>query len=149
MLEKTRKRKHMERRKFMALCGTGLLVGVPGCATGTDNTESPTATPEPQASVLRIQVQNSDTTAQDVTFRLKTQSPGADVLEQFGLTDVAPDTTETVSRTELPAGNYELEILLPRGSWTFRWAGYECEQKQFEIRLSEEGNRVADRCLDE
>jgi hypothetical protein len=71
------------------------------------------------------------------------------VAEQFELADVAPGATEAIPPRGLRRGSYELEIVLPPGSRTFRWAGHECPEKLFEVRLSTDGQRVADRCLDE
>jgi len=134
----------MYRRNLLSAAGVGLLGALAGCETASEPT--PTRTPEPAASVLRIQIENADDTTHDVVFRLKTQSPDYDVSELFDATDIPPGTIRTLPPRELRKGTYELEIELPRGTWTYRWAGYECPEKLFEIHLSPDGHRVADRC---
>ncbi|WP_262179930.1 hypothetical protein [Haloarcula laminariae] len=140
----------MQRRSLLATVGTGIATAVAGCADDGSESPTPTPTPGPAESELRLSVENTSSTVQDVGFLLRTTRGNSTTVEAFELTDIGPGETRTRDPQELPAGTYELEVELRTLSMrtTSDWAGRDCPVKDIDLELRADGFRFRDACPD-
>lgn len=138
----------MKRRTFLHTAGAAGGAGLAGCSD-SGIAPTPTGSPTPAASELRISVENQTDQPRSVTFTLYVFAGRTQIVDTFELADVEPGATRTREPESLQPGRYRLEIELPPDLQSqTEWVGRECPRKEFTVRTRRNGFLIRNACPD-